>query len=72
MKYMDIVTKQEQLQSDTELGMTWWNRLTKCERADWLRRADSVVPADAWSLFKKQQCRTDITKTTEGNHDNIY
>lgn len=36
-----------------ELGMAWWNNLTAEERAEWLNRANSVVPADAWALFTK-------------------
>ena len=39
-----------------ELGMRWWDRLTERERADWLRRADSAVPADAWVTFQKTSC----------------
>ncbi len=38
--------------NDTALGMAWWNRLTRQERAEWLARADSAVPADAWAAFK--------------------
>jgi hypothetical protein len=38
--------------NDAALGMTWWNRLTERERAEWLRRAGSAIPADAWAAFK--------------------
>jgi len=38
--------------SDTELGMIWWNRLTRRERARWLAIARSAVPADAWVAFR--------------------
>jgi hypothetical protein len=40
-------------ENDAELGMTWWNRLTERERAEWLRRADTAVPAEAWEAFKR-------------------
>lgn len=42
-------------ESDAELGMTWWNRLTERERAEWLRRANTAVPAEAWEAFKRQE-----------------
>jgi hypothetical protein len=38
---------------DALLGMTWWNRITRPERAYWLDVADSFVPADAWAAFKR-------------------
>lgn len=38
---------------DAEAGMRWWNALTKTERAAWLKRANSAVPADAWKEFKR-------------------
>lgn len=38
--------------TDAELGMAWWNNLAESERAEWLRRAGSAVPADAWEAFK--------------------
>lgn len=37
---------------DALLGMAWWNRLTERERLQWLLRAGSDVPADAWAVFK--------------------
>jgi hypothetical protein len=37
---------------DALLGMTWWNRITRAERARWLEVAGSYVPADAWAAFK--------------------
>ena len=37
---------------DAELGMRWYNGLTKAERALWHRIADSAVPADAWRAFQ--------------------
>lgn len=45
---------------DAELGMAWFNGLTERERTEWLRRANSAVPADAWAAFKAQ--RSDETK----------
>lgn len=42
--------------TDVQLGMTWWNNLTRAERDEWMRRAgDTGVAADAWALFKAQR-----------------
>ncbi len=38
-----------------QCGMTWWNRLSPRERGEWLRRAGSAVPADAWAAFRGGQ-----------------
>lgn len=38
--------------ADAELGMAWYNGLTKAERALWHRVAGSAVPADAWATFQ--------------------
>ena len=40
--------------ADEIAGMQWWNSLTEAERADWLARADSAVPAEAWAAYKRQ------------------
>jgi hypothetical protein len=37
---------------DAELGITWYNRLSKAERLHWHRVAASAVPADAWRAFQ--------------------
>jgi len=37
--------------------MIWWNRLREIDRARWLARADSAVPADAWETFKASPLR---------------
>ena len=37
---------------DAELGMRWYNRLSRAERALWHRAAGSTVPADAWAAFQ--------------------
>ena len=37
---------------DAELGITWYNRLSKAERLHWHRVAASAVPADAWAAFQ--------------------
>ncbi len=37
---------------DAELGITWYNGLSKAERALWHRVAGSAVPADAWAAFQ--------------------
>jgi hypothetical protein len=38
---------------DETAGMVWWNSLTEVDRADWLARAGSAVPADAWAAYKQ-------------------
>ncbi|RWC69652.1 MAG: hypothetical protein EOS71_27635 [Mesorhizobium sp.] len=40
--------------ADEIAGMQWWNSLTEAERANWLARADSAVPAEAWAAYKRQ------------------
>lgn len=40
-----------------QVGIIWWNGLTERARADWLRRAGSTVPADAWRAFKAESVR---------------
>ena len=37
---------------DAELGMRWYNGLSKAERLRWHRIAGSAVPADAWRAFQ--------------------
>ena len=37
---------------DAELGITWYNGLSKAERLHWHRVAASAVPADAWRAFQ--------------------
>ena len=38
---------------DETAGMVWWNSLSEADRADWLMRAGSAVPADAWAVYKR-------------------
>lgn len=38
--------------NDEAAGINWWNSLTEDQRADWLRRANSARPADAWQAYK--------------------
>lgn len=33
-------------------GMGWWNDLTTAQRREWLNRAQSSVPAEAWKAYK--------------------
>lgn len=37
---------------DALLGIIWWNRISRAERAHWLEVAGSYVPAEAWAAFK--------------------
>lgn len=39
--------------ADERAGIDWWNSLSERERADWLRRASSAKPADAWAEHKR-------------------
>ena len=38
---------------DETAGMAWWNSLTEADRADWLARTGSAVPADAGAAYKR-------------------
>lgn len=38
---------------DEAAGMVWWNSLAESDRAAWLARADSAVPAVAWAAYKR-------------------
>jgi hypothetical protein len=42
----------ERFMADAELGMTWWNGLTKRQRAEALRAANTDVPAVAWEHWR--------------------
>ena len=39
--------------ADEAAGMVWWNTLKEADRAAWLARACSAVPADAWMAYKR-------------------
>jgi len=39
---------------DAALGMRSWNGLRPTDRAEWLQRAGSEEPADAWAAFKSR------------------
>ena len=45
-------TMRARIPADAELGMAWYNRLSRAERALWHRVAGSAVPADAWAAFQ--------------------
>lgn len=38
---------------DETTGIVWWNSLREADRADWLARVGSAVPADAWAAYKR-------------------
>ncbi len=38
--------------ADGLVGLSWFNGLSRQERAYWLERARSACPADAWSCYK--------------------
>lgn len=40
--------------SDGAAGMAWWNALSEKQRAEWLSRANSARPADAWAAYKRE------------------
>jgi hypothetical protein len=50
-------TKQTATAND-ELGMVWWNRLSKKDRAEWLQVAGSARPVDAWRAFQSGKIKT--------------
>ena len=39
--------------ADAEIGMAWWNGLSKRERAQALEAAGTSVPAEAWAHWKR-------------------
>jgi len=39
--------------ADERAGMDWWNLLSKSARAEWLARAKSAKPSDAWDAYKR-------------------
>ena len=38
--------------ADAELGMAWYNRLSRAQRIRWHRVSGSAVPADCWRAFQ--------------------
>jgi hypothetical protein len=49
-----LSTSANQPQSDDELGIIWWNSLSKQERAKWSAAAGNTGRAkDAWEAFKR-------------------
>jgi len=40
--------------TDEAAGIAWWNGLSEADRAAWMERAGSAVPADAWAAFKQE------------------
>jgi hypothetical protein len=49
--------------TDAALGSVWFNSLTEYQRALWLLRAGSAIPADAWAVFKASLPQHPISKT---------
>ncbi len=45
-------TTRARIPQDAELGIAWYNRLSRAERVLWHRVAGSAVPADAWAAFQ--------------------
>ena len=43
--------------SDDEIGMAWWNALTKQDRVKWSRLAGTGRAKDAWELYKRSGSR---------------
>lgn len=43
--------------NDAELGRAWFNDLTRLERAEWLARANSAVPADGMGCVQSMEAR---------------
>ncbi|MGC8520212.1 MAG: hypothetical protein ACP5P4_17105 [Steroidobacteraceae bacterium] len=47
-----IEPAQSEIPEDAELGMAWFNGLSRSERAHWLEVAGSARPVDAWRAFQ--------------------
>ena len=39
--------------AEESAGMAWWTALTEGERANWLARAATAVPAEAWAEYRR-------------------
>jgi hypothetical protein len=50
-------TMRARIPADAELGIAWYNRLSRAERLHWHRVAASAVPADAWRAFQAGRSR---------------
>lgn len=42
-----------------EIGIAWWNHMTRQERADALRAANTAVPVEAWKYWYERQMVAD-------------
>lgn len=38
--------------ADERAGMAWWNAMSEHARREWLRKARSAVPAEAWAAYR--------------------
>ena len=47
-------TMRARIPADAELGIAWYNRLSRAERIRWHRVAGSAVPADCWRAFQRR------------------
>ena len=47
-------TTRATIPADAEMGIAWYNRISKAERLHWHRVAGSAVPADAWATFQRR------------------
>jgi hypothetical protein len=36
------------------LGVEWWHGLSEANQNEWLKRANSTSPADAWAAFRRR------------------
>ena len=41
--------------ADELAGMDWWNSIDKAERAFWLAKAGTAVPAEAWAEYQRAE-----------------
>ena len=51
--------------ADPHAGMVWFNALSERERAQWLERAASAVPADAWGAYLSAEAHADAQNQGE-------
>ena len=51
------------MKCDSDVGMAWWNRLTKAERRYWLDVAGSVRPVDAFRAYQRRDDEKQLQST---------
>ncbi len=53
---------------DGEIGMAWWNNLSRSERKQWMEAASNTGrAADAWAVYKAQRLSTQTSHLRSGD-----